>query len=95
MYFSRWKELLHIKETLTTTSEAQKSLSVTLQDPSQSLAAPPVPQQQLQPHGVTAGYLQPDPAAIVGLAPPNATVTEMPAALEVLLTQQVSGCWIN
>ena len=80
MYFSRWKELLHIKETLTTTSEARKSLSVALRDPSRSLAAPPIPQQQLQPHVVAAGYLQLGPA-----------VTEPPVALEVTLTQQVSG----
>ena len=88
MYFSKWKELLHIKETLTTTSEARKSLSITLRDPSRSLAAPPIPQQQLQPHVVTAGFLQLDPAAIV--AQPNARVAEGAELSRMTLPRQVS-----
>jgi hypothetical protein len=59
VYFAQWKEVLHLKETLTLTSEARKPLTISLQDPCRALAAPPILQQPLQRQNITSGFLPP------------------------------------
>ena len=57
VYYTKWKLLSHIKETLSLSAEVRKPLSLVIHDPLRSTRAPAIPQNQLRLHHATKGLL--------------------------------------
>lgn len=57
VYYTKWKQLSHIKETLSLSAEVRKPLSLIIHDPLRSTKAPAIPQNQLTLHHATKGFL--------------------------------------
>ena len=57
VYYTKWKQLSHIKETLSFSAEVRKPLSLIIHDPLRSTRAPAIPQNQLTLHHATKGFL--------------------------------------
>jgi hypothetical protein len=58
VYYTKWKLLSHIKETLSLSAGVRKPLSLAIHDPLRSTRAPAIPQNQLRLHHVTKGLLE-------------------------------------
>ncbi|KAF8886887.1 hypothetical protein CPB84DRAFT_1667887, partial [Gymnopilus junonius] len=56
-YYTKWKSISHIKETLSLSAEVRGPLSLIIHDPSCSTKAPTVPYQPLCPHSISQGLL--------------------------------------
>ena len=57
VYYTKWKQLSHIKETLSLSAEVRKPLSLVIHDPLRSSKAPAIPHNQLRLHHATKGLL--------------------------------------
>ena len=57
-YYTKWKTLSHVHETLSLSANVRAPISNIIHDPTRSVRAPPVPQQPLQPHSVPRGLLE-------------------------------------
>jgi hypothetical protein len=57
VYYTKWKLLSHVKETLSLSADAQKPLSLVIHVPLRSTRAPAIPHNQLRLHHATKGLL--------------------------------------
>jgi hypothetical protein len=57
VYYTKWKLLSHIKETLSLSADARKPLSLVIHDPLRSTRAPAIPHNQLRLHHAAKGLL--------------------------------------
>jgi hypothetical protein len=67
VYYTKWKLLSHVKETLSLSADAQKLLSLVIHVPLRSTRAPAIPHNQLRLHHATKGLLD------ISTTPSNST----------------------
>ncbi|KAF8967031.1 hypothetical protein BDZ97DRAFT_1656746, partial [Flammula alnicola] len=76
-YYTKWKSLSHVKETLSLSADLRRPLSLIIHDPLRSTIAPTVPEHPRQPHFVTRG-LRDVPADSLIPRTPNLPHDEIP-----------------
>ena len=58
VYYTKWKALSHVKETLSLTADVRRPLSLLIHDPHRSKMAPEVPEHTQPPLTIEKGLLE-------------------------------------